>query len=115
MNDMIEKNVTQSDNIIQFAVKTCIVAIVISACTIFVADWVIGSLQDAVREMRIGGRQFWSKIENELHQAAAASSDLPPEKKQRLLNDVRIIVARWRPFVDAVRTEMEKPVNAPNN
>jgi hypothetical protein len=112
VSDTIEKNDARVENIILFAVKTCIVAIVISGCTIFVADWVIGSLQDSVRELRIGGRQFWSKIENELDHAAAPSSDLSPEKKQRLLNDVRTIAARWRPFIDAVRSEMEKPASA---
>jgi hypothetical protein len=59
-----------------------------------------------------GGPQFWGKIEQKLDRAADVSSDLPPEKKQKLINDVRVIVARWRPFIDAVQSEMQKPTNA---
>ena len=110
MTEITEKDAGQLDNIIQFAIKTCIVAFVISGCTIFVANWVIGNVRDSFREL--GGRQFWTKIENELHRAAAPSSDLSPENKQRLLNDVRTIAARWRPFIEALRGEMDKPAGA---
>jgi hypothetical protein len=60
----------------------------------------------------VGGRQFWVKLENELDRAAAPTSDLSPETKQKLINDVRVIVARWRPFIDAVQNEIQKPANA---
>jgi len=114
----------QFGDIAQFAVKTCIVAIVISASTIFVANWIMESLEtSATRGLRalreeiraefqktpIGGPRFWGKVEQELDRAADPASDLPPDKKQKLVNDVRVITARWRPFVDAVTTEMQKP------
>jgi hypothetical protein len=101
----------------RFFVKTCIVAVVISACTIFVADWVVGSVEASIARtvtslrasMPIGGRQFWEKIVNELDAAASPATDLPPQKKQKIINDVHVIVARWRPVLDAVTTEMQKP------
>jgi hypothetical protein len=107
----------------QFIIKTCIVAIVISASSIFVVDWIIDSLEDSTgrtlanfqaqaAHTTIGGRQFWTKIENELDSVADPSSDLAPEKKQKLINDVRVIVARWRPFIDAAQNEMQKPPRA---
>jgi hypothetical protein len=103
-------------NILQFAVKACIVAVVISVSTIVVASWVIGSIEAsaarslaALRETAIGGPQFWGKVERELARAADPRSDLPPEKKQKLLNDLRTITVRWRPFVDAVTTELQRP------
>lgn len=110
----------RSGGIAQFAVKTCIVAVVISFSTIFIAEWVIESLEDStsrtisnLRELwsqtTLGGPQFWNKIERELDRAAAPAAELPIEKKQKLLNDVRVIVARWRPFLDAVQDEMQKP------
>jgi hypothetical protein len=105
-----------------FAIKTCLVAIV----TIFAALWIIDSVANTIRESVVytmaelreqvqlprGGKQFWEKIEQQLDRAADTSSDLPPEKKQKLINDVRVIVARWRPFIDAVQSEMQKPPNA---
>jgi hypothetical protein len=105
-----------------FAIKTCLVAI----ATIFAALWIIDSVASTIRESVVytmaelreqvqlprGGKQFWEKIEQELDHAANAASDLPPEKKQKLINDVRLIVARWKPFIDAVQNEMQKPANA---
>ena len=114
--------VMRQEEIIQFAVKTCIVAVVISACGIFVADWIIKSVEastantiSAVREQlapTVGGRQFWINVKQQLDNAAAPSSDLPPEEKQKLLNDVRAIVSRWRPFIDAAQDELHKPAGA---
>ena len=38
-------SVMRQEDILQFAVKTCIVAVVISACAIFAADWIIKSVE----------------------------------------------------------------------
>lgn len=111
-----------SDDLKLFAIKTGLVAII----TIFAALWIVDSVANTVREsvvytmaelreqvqFPLGGKQFWGKIEQELDHLADASSDLPPEKKQKLINDVRLIVARWRPFIDAVQSEIQKPPNA---
>ena len=109
--------------IIVFAIKTCIVSVIITACVLYVADTAIETLQDSVEhtvfrlreqlaQTPIGGRQFWSRIEEELDRAADPSSDLSPEKKQKIVRDVRLLVARWRPFIDAAQSEMQKPVSA---
>ena len=111
-----------SDDLKLFAIKAGLVAII----TVFAALWIIDSVANTVREsvvytmaelreqvqFPLGGKQFWGKIEQELDHLADASSDLPPEKKQKLINDVRLIVARWRPFIDAVQSEIQKPPNA---
>ena len=44
-------------------------------------------------------RSFWKNLETELAKAAGPTRDLPPEKKQKILSDIRTIVERWRPFV----------------
>ena len=102
----------------QFVIKICIAAVVISASTIFVVDWIVDTVEDsvtrAVAGMRgqlpaTGGREFWANIERELDRAADPASDLPPEKKEKLLNDVKVIVARWRPFVEAAQTAAKSP------
>jgi hypothetical protein len=121
-NKAIDRPWYLSEDLKVFAIKTCLVAIV----TIFAALWIIDSVASTIRESVVytmaelreqvqiprGGPQFWGKIEQQLDRAADVSSDLPPEKKQKLINDVRVIVARWRPFIDAVQSEMQKPTNA---
>ena len=100
--------VNTSGTVQQFAIKTCIVAVVISACTIFVSDWLIQDVKESLALPR-GGPVFWAKLERALDRAAGPREDLPPEKKQKLINDVRTIVARWRPFLDAIQNELQKP------
>jgi hypothetical protein len=109
--------------IIVFAIKTCIVVVAISVGSLFVLEAVVDNLQEVavhtisdlrrqITQTPIGGRQFGSKVEEELDRAADPSSELPPEKRQKLLNDVHVIVARWRPFIEAIQSEMEKPASA---
>jgi hypothetical protein len=119
-------DISQSGTYKDFLIKACIIAIVISLSVIFVVDWTIQSVEDSISrtadnmvaalssQIPTGGRKFWTEIEHNIDLAAAPNFDLAPEKKQRILNDVRIIVARWRPFIDAVYDEMEKPPQKAN-
>jgi len=105
----------------ELLIRTSIIAIVISLSVIFVVDWIIHSVEDSIArsadnavaalssQIPAGGPKFWAEVERNVDLAAAPNSDLPAEKKQKLLNDVRILVARWRPFIDAVSDEMQKP------
>ena len=111
-----EKKTDLTGPIVLFAIKTCIVAVVITACAVFAADWVIGSAEESfarsvrsVQQTSIGGRKFWTRLEEELDRAAAPASDLPPERKQKLINNVRILAARWRPLIDALQDGGQAP------
>jgi hypothetical protein len=104
-----------------FIIKTCVVAAVVTACTIFAADWIIGSAEESfgrsfktvqqavrsVQETSIGGRKFWARLEEELDSAASPAADLPPERKQKLINNVRTIAARWRPVIEALQDDKQ--------
>ncbi len=93
------------------AMKTGIVAGIIAAVVFLVGGLLIvaadATLDKAVTSIRtqlapitsakIGGAQFWSKLEAEIE--AQAHNDLPPEKQQKLLANLRAIVTRVRPFV----------------
>jgi len=48
---------------------------------------------------KLGGAAFWADLQKNIARAAEPNGDLSPEKKQALLNDIHIIVDRWRPFV----------------
>ena len=51
---------------------------------------------------KVGGAQFWAKVEDELERAADPAHDIPPEKKRKLLSQIHVLVERWRPFVAEV-------------
>jgi hypothetical protein len=105
----------KSSTILQFAAKVCIAVVVISAATLYVAERVMDDFESAITVAIKGalgnttGAPFWGRVERELDRAADPATDLPPEKKQKLLNDVRMIVARWRPFIDTIQDELQKP------
>jgi hypothetical protein len=101
------KRPRRSGGLLQFAAKACIVALIVTVSVVFIANTVIDNLRDALGNTT--GRPFWTKLEKELDRAAAPESDLPPEQKEKLLRDIRVIVARWRPFLDAVNGELQKP------
>jgi len=124
--------VLQPGGVGQFAIKACIVAAVISISTMFVANWIIDTAEFAIRrtandlrsqfqDLRsqyqgggsIGGRPFWTAVEHEIEQAASPERDLPPEKKQKLLDELHTIGARWRPFIDALSGDTQKLASNP--
>jgi len=54
------------------------------------------TLQDYTK---IGGAQFWSKVEKSLDQLADPKSDMPEEKRQKILSNIRVLRDRWWPFI----------------
>jgi hypothetical protein len=105
----------------QFAVKTVIVAgaIVVSAWIMLdvLDDFADRRMQQFERTLRaatsLGGRQFWNKLENQLERLADPKSDLPPEKKQKILAQIKVISERWRPFLMEAAASIEGETNKP--
>jgi hypothetical protein len=91
----------------QFALKTAIVsaAIVLSAWIMLdmLDDFASRRMQQLETTMRsataIGGREFWAKLEGELDRLADPRADIPPEKRQKILSQIKVISDRWRPFL----------------
>jgi hypothetical protein len=54
------------------------------------------TLQDYTK---IGGAQFWSKVEKSLDDLANPKSEMPADKRQKILSDIRAIRERWWPFI----------------
>jgi hypothetical protein len=102
----VQSRATRSGTIGQFTIKA-VILIALLILTGWVASEVvstkIGDVIDksrfALQETKIGGAQFWTKVESDLERAASPSSDLSEEKKRKLLSSIRAIVDRWRPFV----------------
>jgi hypothetical protein len=92
-----------------FAFKTAIVA-----AAILLSAWITLDMLDDFANRRMqqfdstirsafGGKQFWTKLEDELDRLADPRSDLSPQKKQKILSQIKIISARWRPFLAEAR------------
>jgi hypothetical protein len=96
----------------RFAIKAGVVAFCIAAA-LTVSGVIVGSkIEKAinnVKSVKIGGAQFWSRMEAELDRMASPVSDLPEAKKQKLLADVRAIAAKWHPFVAEIQSALASP------
>lgn len=58
-------------------------------------------------EIKIGGREFWTKLEQGLIDFSTEKHDLPPEQAEQLRQAVQRIVARIRPFASELRLILE--------
>ena len=109
-----------SSGLWQFFVKTAVViGILVGALTLgglTVASKVQQSVERTQAKLSIGGRQFWTKVEEGIARAADPKSDLPEPLKAKLLADIRIIVARWQPFAaELAKFAPEPPKSNSNN
>lgn len=128
----------KSESTGSFAVKTLIVAFAALMCIWLGSDIVFTKLEDTLSRLmdrqvaRVisqisnqvqsatlrGGREFWAKLERELEAAADPKNDIPVEKKQKLLAEIRAISDRWRPFlveVVSVVTDTSNQQPGPKN
>jgi hypothetical protein len=84
-----------------FAIKVAIIVFAI----FMVVSYIDIITQQNIADIRasvghVGGRQFWTKLERALDDQADPKSDLTPEKKRKLLADIKAISDRWRPFIE---------------
>jgi hypothetical protein len=91
----------------QFAIKTVIVGVVGALSIWFVLSEIDDLVDKRVREIKetiesgksIGGREFWTRFEEELERQADPKSELSQEKRAKLLAQIKTLSDRWRPFV----------------
>ncbi len=98
-----------------FLTKTLIVVFAVGGLLTYV-DILAESRIESLRENigTIGGRAFWSDFERKLDGLADPTSDLPAEKKQKILHNIKVLSDRWRPFVDAAIAAEPKPAQPAN-
>jgi hypothetical protein len=108
-----------------FAAKTIIIASVVTTSIIIIgallpvfADGAVNRLSAGIeRTTKIGGSQFWARVEQELDKAGDPTQGLSPEKQRALLNQLRRISDKWRPFLTeayAIVTEPPDPSKGPS-
>src|SRR5215813_10376800 len=94
----------------QFTLKALIIIGLIAGAFILSAALLVPRIERIVENTeakmqqytKVGGAQFWEKLEDELERAADPAHDIPPEKKRKLLSQIQVLVERWRPFMAEV-------------
>lgn len=92
--------------IAHFAIKAVIVFCLSITAIFYISIRTKDSIDSAFYRMQANlqnvvanTHDFWPRLEKELERAAGPDRELSPERKQKLLSNIRIIVDRWRPFV----------------
>jgi hypothetical protein len=104
-----------------FLIKTVIVSAAIVLSVWILLDVLDGfatrrmqQLEQSIRSATsLGGRQFWTKLEGELDKLADGRTDIPPEKKAKLLAQIKAVSDRWRPFLQEATAAIEGDANKP--
>ncbi len=103
-----------SGGLSQFALKSEIVALAVVAVLVIpgtLIGWKVEALVNSLKGIKIGGSEFWTQVQRDLDKMASPESDLPEERKQKLLADIHALAIRWRPFV----VEFQSALASPNN
>jgi hypothetical protein len=71
---------------------------------------VTGFIEEKADQLAIlkGGPAFWGEIEGKLDKLASAP-DLPPEKKEKIVNSLRTLSVRYKPYIDAISGDVKGP------
>jgi hypothetical protein len=106
-----------------FALKSLIAIGLVTAAIVLVGALLVSKIDDTIARTvysvqaqlgplasaKIGGSQFWAKVENEIERVANPNNGLAAEKQQKLLSNIRAIVTRVRPFVSEVAPLFSDP------
>jgi hypothetical protein len=81
--------------ILEFLAKFAIVLVVLGGIGVASASVVAAKIKE---QTRMGGAQFWAKLESDLARVADPAHDLSEQKRKKILSDLRTIVDHWKPF-----------------
>jgi hypothetical protein len=106
--------------LLQFTLKALIVIGLIAGLFTLSGALLASRVERVVRDTnekmqqytKVGGAQFWEKMEHELERAADPASDLPAEQKKKVLAQIHVVVERLRPFMAELAplfAEFQKP------
>jgi hypothetical protein len=98
-----------SHGLARFTLKAGIVAALVATAIVITTNLVATKIettraawQTTLQEhSKIGGAQFWSKVEKDLDELANPKSEMPEDKREKILSDIRAIRDRWWPFIAA--------------
>ncbi len=85
--------------LLKVVIVTVAILIVLYAVNSLVGDFVDGRAEQL--KMLQGGPEFWGLVEFKLEKLANAP-DLPPEKKKKIVEALRKLSSKYRPYFDAI-------------
>jgi hypothetical protein len=96
-----------SRGLAQFTLKVGIVVVLVAGAIVLTSNLIATKLESTrlawqatlQEHTKIGGAQFWSKVEKSLDQLADPKSEMPEEKRQKILSNIRVLRDRWWPFI----------------
>ena len=89
-----------------FFVKAAIIAgavVVVLYCAGYFLQAAIANKAEQLSYLK-GGPVFWEMVERKLY-TLADQPDMPAEKKQKIIDALRRLSAKYKPFVDAIEGE----------
>ena len=100
---------TTSHGLARFTLKVGIVVVLIAIAIVVTTNLLATKIETAraawqttlQEHTKIGGAQFWSKVEKSLDDLANPKTEIPEDKRQKILSDIRAIRDRWWPFIAA--------------
>ncbi|MDC3177034.1 hypothetical protein OA960_00750 [Pelagibacteraceae bacterium] len=115
-NDKIDKNNFNEEpklNIINnlgiFYLKLVSVFLFIFIFSFFLINQLKNSANDFnARFDNVGGSNFWNKIEKEIISSASEENAISEEKKQKILNALKIHVQNYKPFIKEINKLFEE-------
>jgi hypothetical protein len=101
--------------LVSFAIKTAIVALALTGSLTILINVVVSDLGELIDQRIVklhtelgtvgsSGRAFWTNVGHALDRAADPKNEIAPERQQQLLEDIRILGERARPFILEVMT-----------
>lgn len=94
----------------QFAVKCAIALSMAMVAISMVAVLFAVALAPTLQKLKPpNSRQLFASLEQQLHRAAQSSDGLSSERRQKILSDLRVVVAKWRPFLNEIGEVLTQP------
>ena len=110
--------------LVQFAFKTVIVVVAVTLALMLLFDRLVSDVDDALTDQianvryallpqrELGESGTLTHVERLLDRAATLSDKVPPERQQKMLDDIRILATRARPFILAAESAFAEPPQA---
>jgi hypothetical protein len=85
------------------AIVTVAVLVILYGAVYFIGSFVESQQEQFQEQLQIlrGGPAFWGTIESKLYKLAD-EPDLPPEKKKKIVDALRKLSSKYRPYFEAL-------------
>jgi hypothetical protein len=102
-DDLITSDRKELSPIQIFFVKVVVITAAIVVALYFAGYFLQAAIASKAEQLTFlkGGPVFWEQMERELY-TFADQPDMPAEKKQKIIDALRKIAVKYKPFVDAL-------------